>query len=180
MKETALVECLAGVKLPHEFHGGQRAPVEFHLTNVVEGRWACRIKIRRADPERGCEQDQHANDITFGDPLTDPSKVELVLREAHRYLLNDDPLVQWPNNFEKAPNLNEEPSQRGPFCSNSTISVEIQGHSVMNSILVTLPNFASIRSSRSLKSLALQYFSSNCMILLLTKGSGTFDVSMFC
>lgn len=176
MKETALVECLAGVKLPHEFHGGQRAPVEFHLTNVVEGRWACRIKIRRADPERGCEQDQHANDITFGDPLTDPSKVELVLREAHRYLLNDDPLVQWPNNFEKAPNLNEEPSQRGPFCSNSTISVEIQGHSVMNSILVTLPNFASIRSSRSLKSLALQYFSSNCMILLLTKGSDHLQV----
>ncbi|OAV90520.1 hypothetical protein, variant [Puccinia triticina 1-1 BBBD Race 1] len=174
-KQNSLLECITGVELPREFEHDQRAPIEFRLINTIETDWGCRVKIRYDYTRQNYKQiPEHVEEITFGEMISDPKKVEGALREAHSYLLDSDRCVTASRGShpETASGGTEKSIQSGCPFSKNVICLETRGRSVVDLTLVTLPNFTRIHSNRALQDFVVSdYLETNCCIVLLINGS---------
>ena len=172
VKQIPLLECITGVKVPQEFEHNQRAPIEFRLINTIEADWYCQVKIIHGTLKNSQQDPAHVED--FGEMIRDPSKVEGALREAHSHLLRREcsAIGSRTNHVEVVSGGTENSSQRIHSFSKNVICLEIQGRSVVDLTLVTLPNFEPILSNQALHQFILDdHLATNCCIVLLTPES---------
>ncbi|KAH9474070.1 hypothetical protein Pst134EA_001121 [Puccinia striiformis f. sp. tritici] len=172
VKQIPLLECITGVKVPQEFEHNQRAPIEFRLINTIEADWYCQVKIIHGTLKNSQQDPAHVED--FGEMIRDPSKVEGALREAHSHLLRREysAIGSRTNHVEVVSGGIENSSQRIHSFSKNVICLEIQGRSVVDLTLVTLPNFEPILSNQALHQFILDdHLATNCCIVLLTPES---------
>ncbi|POV96241.1 hypothetical protein PSHT_15256 [Puccinia striiformis] len=164
VKQIPLLECITGVKVPQEFEHNQRAPIEFRLINTIEADWYCQVKIIHGTLKNSQQDPAHVED--FGEMIRDPSKVEGALREAHSHLLRREcsAIGSRTNHVEVVSGGTENSSQRIHSFSKNVICLEIQGRSVVDLTLVTLPV--------TLHQFILDdHLATNCCIVLLTPES---------
>ncbi|KAA1115519.1 hypothetical protein PGT21_036952 [Puccinia graminis f. sp. tritici] len=173
-QQTSLLECVTGVKIPREFEHDQRAPIEFRMINVMEVDWSCQVKIRYDYTSQNFKQSpEHVEETNFGEMISEPSKVEGALREAHSYLLREHAATApRSSNLEAASGTatNKLILSKRAFCKN-VVCLEIRGRAVVDLTLVTLPNFIQSHSNRALQDFVLSdYLETNCYVVLLTHG----------
>ncbi|KAI0363544.1 hypothetical protein BV20DRAFT_1057953 [Pilatotrama ljubarskyi] len=87
---SSLVETISRINVPRDAGTCTRCPIEFRLS-ASDDAWTCRISIRWKVDGSG-EPARQGREVPFGDPLTDPADVELMLRRAQAAVLNNQKL----------------------------------------------------------------------------------------
>ncbi|KZV86782.1 hypothetical protein EXIGLDRAFT_680607 [Exidia glandulosa HHB12029] len=78
--KSSLIESISGIKLPRESGTCTRCPMECRLEYNDSAPWTCRVSLRIQDGDS-------AEEVPFGDVLTNPDDVERRIRQAQRALL---------------------------------------------------------------------------------------------
>ncbi|KAL1943454.1 hypothetical protein VTO73DRAFT_4529 [Trametes versicolor] len=86
--KSSLIEAIAQISVPRDAGTCTRCPMEIRLSSS-NGSWTCRISLRWEYDEHRKPLTQH-KEVPFGDPFSDKSQLELMLRRAQTAVLNQN------------------------------------------------------------------------------------------
>ncbi|GJE97016.1 P-loop containing nucleoside triphosphate hydrolase protein [Phanerochaete sordida] len=164
--KSSLVEAISGISVPRDAGTCTRCPIECRMADS-EDEWRCRVSIRWEFHSDGRRLDK-VEELAFGDVITDPQDVELVLRQAQTAVLN-------PSKDESSfLGLSEATlKQRGtknelPFSRNA-VCVDLSGPGLVDLAFVDLPGIiqnAEPHIVQFVEDLVLSQIQGNCLILV--------------
>ncbi|KZV86781.1 hypothetical protein EXIGLDRAFT_774260 [Exidia glandulosa HHB12029] len=165
--KSSLIESISGIKLPRESGTCTRCPMECRLEYSDSGSWTCRVSLRIQDGDS-------AEEVPFGDVLTNPDDVERRIRQAQRALLR--PSLE-PHTFLDDSDLNLRGGHILSFTDNC-VCVHIRGPDVTDLHFYDLPGILGQNTSDIdlVRSMVKRYISRpGCIILLVVSCETDFE-----
>lgn len=163
-----------------------RCPTEVRLWRK-EKDWSCKVSLRFEKDANGAKLD-NLRIVPFGDPITDPSKVQHRLIQAQKAILNPNKPVESFLTVEKSGSkqngvkeaVSEASDANEVQFSENIICIDVEGNNVRDLAVVDLPGLiANVgenedpRNIDLIKNLARkEIVKENCVILLCVTMSG--------
>ncbi|KAI8996220.1 P-loop containing nucleoside triphosphate hydrolase protein [Trametes punicea] len=134
--KSSLVEAMSKIKVPRDAGTCTRCPMELRLSSSDE-EWTCQVAVRwECGPDgRGSRQ---VREVPFGDCLTDPDDVELMLRRAQAAVLNmkTDQAYYLDKDAEALKQLSKDAPQT---FSRNVVCIDLTGPGLPDISFVDLP-----------------------------------------
>ncbi|KAF8515813.1 P-loop containing nucleoside triphosphate hydrolase protein [Hysterangium stoloniferum] len=164
--KSSLIESISGITLPRSSGTCTRCPTECKLIHSPK-RWQCAVSVRIVTDGAG-EPLPEVRNIPFGDPMTDPAKVEERIRRAQRAALNPD------KDYRAFLDGEASPGNALDFTKNC-VSLDISGPDITDLSFCDLPGLiASVSDGgreediEKVKQLVSFYISKPSCVILLT------------
>ncbi|KAF5317462.1 hypothetical protein D9758_018043 [Tetrapyrgos nigripes] len=166
--KSSVVEAISGIKVPRDAGTCTRCPMECRLSSSSSP-WSCRIFIRREYDKFGKPLDD-VSETSFGNIITDKTKVEPMLRRAQVSVLNPEvPVARiLSSTFDELKEWSEKSLETVPF-SRNVIIVDLEGPGLTDLAFIDLPGLiqnAEADIVKLVEEMVSSHIKGNCLILV--------------
>ncbi|KAF5339054.1 hypothetical protein D9758_014124 [Tetrapyrgos nigripes] len=178
--KSSVVEAISGIKVPRDAGTCTRCPMECRLSSSSSP-WSCRIFIRREYDKFGKPLDD-VSETSFGNIITDKTKVEPMLRRAQVSVLNPEvPVARiLSSTFDELKEWSEKSLETVPF-SRNVIIVDLEGPGLTDLAFIDLPGLiqnAEADIVKLVEEMVSSHIKGNCLILVALPMTGRHSISV--